>query len=126
MKNLKLNTYLKKVKFYPLSYLTFLALIVLFSGCGMFKDTIRNVYVFESASPNTGPVEVRVTPQTSYGKLLFEETIIKNQYGGLPTKKFLEVIKEEGAKLGANVLIFQCAAIGSVGQGSCMVRGYSE
>lgn len=115
-------------KFTSLSII--LTLLVTLSGCPYtspsYYQGIKNVNILRSAPPYSGDVEVRLWPDNSSGTLLFEETVTKNQLGGLPAPDFLEVVKQDGAQKGANVLIFRCGPAGTTGEQYCIVHGYHE
>lgn len=101
-------------------------LLISLSGCASWFNKIDNVTVLRKSQPYNGPVEIRVGDGTVKGKPLFEMRVQKNEYGGLPQGEFMEQIKMEGARYGANVLVFNCGAAGTTGQTVCIVYGYRE
>ena len=100
-----------------------LAIIMLFiGGCA----GIQNVTVIQKRPPYTGEVDVRIYPQASNGKLLFEIKFNSGKTGGLPDQDLMDELIAEGKKRGANVLIFDCASPGTVGSARCDMTGYYE
>jgi hypothetical protein len=97
--------------------------LVLAVGCG----GIQNINQFASAPAHQGSVEIRAVPQSSTGTLLFEMRV-ENPAGttGIPSGSLLQEVKAEAARRGANVLIFNCAAPGTVQFRVCRAQGYRE
>jgi hypothetical protein len=99
--------------------------ILLLVGCA----GIREVTMIRQAEPYTGPVEVRIASGgvwPSNSPVLFEMKVFTDRFGGLPSQSVLDEVKARGAKLGANIVVFQCAAPGTVGGSWCVVRGFRE
>jgi hypothetical protein len=103
--------------------LIFLPLAVGFlvlEGCA----DITGVTVLKTAPPYAGEVEIRLAPDSSSAPVLFE--MKTNSSLQLPSDDILDKMKQEGAKLGANVLVFNCGAFGTVGEELCVARGHRE
>jgi len=106
--------------------LIILAATVFTISCASMFNKIDNVTVFQQAAPYNGPVQIRLGNGNVKSTVLFEMRIVKNEYGGMPRGEFLDEIKREAAKLGANVLIFKCGEAGTTGQRICIAHGYRE
>jgi len=102
--------------------LIFIAIILLTLGCGGLQE----VTVLHELPPNTGNVDVRVSPAMSQGKFLFEVKFNSGRTGGLPGQELMNEMISEGKRRGANVLIFECGSPGTVSQSRCNMRGYFE
>jgi hypothetical protein len=102
-----------------------LAWFLVLEGCAGFKAGIKEVTVLKTAPPYAGNVEIRLKPEQSTAPVLFEMKIF-TKVVGLPSQDLMVEIKQEAAKLGANVLVFDCGAPGTVGQRLCVARGHRE
>jgi hypothetical protein len=97
-----------------------------FSGCASMFNSIDYVTVLQQAQPYSGQVRIRLGNGTARPGALFEMRVVKNEFGGLPQGEFMNQIKSEGAKHGANVMEFFCGAPGTTGERVCIVYGYRE
>lgn len=102
----------------------FSAIVVLAYGCFSDLNKILSITTFRQAQPFNGPVEIRLPDDKPKLPVLFEMRIIKNEFGGLPHGEFLEELKQEGSRHGANTMVFQCGAPGTTGQTVCIIHGY--
>jgi len=107
-------------------YVVLITLVLSMAGCASWFNKIDYVTIMHQSAPYTGPVQIRIGDGTAKAKALFEMRVQKNEFGGLPQGEFMEKIKMEGARYGANVLVFQCGAAGTTGQTVCIVYGYRE
>lgn len=101
------------------------------TGCIVSQAKIRRTVTISSAPPYTGNIDIRKSPQTSYGRLLFEMTFSNGNtwtenFIGLPPDDLMQKIKTEARDRGANVLVFDTASPGTVGAGGGVVSGYRE
>jgi hypothetical protein len=82
-------------------------------------------------------MRLQIAPYAARSSALFRMSV-KTAYGGtdgwacsaeagqLPSGDLMEEVKQRGGQLGANVLVFDCGAPGTVGQCMCAVTGYVE
>jgi hypothetical protein len=94
-------------------------IMLLMVGCA----GIQEVTVIQTAPPNTGNADVQIGTQST-GKLLFEIKFSSGRTGGLPGQAMMDEMIAEGKRRGANVLLFECGAPGTVGASRCNMRGY--
>lgn len=103
-----------------------LSITLFFTGCSLIFNKIDNITVFRQAEPFSGKVQIRLGNGVVKPSALFEMRVIKPNAVGAPKGEFLETIKREGAKHGANILVFECGGTGTSGQTICLVYGYRE
>lgn len=85
---------------------------------------ILDVRVISKHAPVTAEPQVLYRSPTD-GQPLFQFRFVKQgSHIGFPDEAELTIVKQEGMKLGAGLLILDCPGMGLYGQGACLVYGY--